>query len=68
VPTKPLSPGQDHAKVYRARKQIVSIYTPEASLRLHEYSSKTTTDTYTTLGRQWRHTELAIDPPALRNR
>lgn len=24
VPTKPLTPGQDQAKVYRARKQIVS--------------------------------------------
>jgi alcohol oxidase len=35
VPTKPLSPGQDHAKVYRARKQIVSFYTPESLLRLH---------------------------------
>jgi len=23
VPTKPLTPGQDHAKVYRARKQII---------------------------------------------
>lgn len=26
VPTKPLTPGQDQAKVYRARKQIVSDY------------------------------------------
>jgi len=23
VPTKPLTPGQDHAKVYKARKQII---------------------------------------------
>ena len=26
VPTKPLTPGQDQAKVYRARKQIVSFF------------------------------------------
>jgi alcohol oxidase len=26
VPTKPLTPGQDQAKVYRARKQIVSTH------------------------------------------
>ena len=26
VPTKPLTPGQDQAKIYRARKQIVSYF------------------------------------------
>jgi hypothetical protein len=35
VPTKPLSPGQDQAKVYRARKQIVSTHDTKTSIRLH---------------------------------
>ena len=76
VPTKPLTPGQDQAKVYRARKQIVSDL-PKSSLKSHQASPscqslnstvhvicKTTTNIIIKLGRQWRHIEFSVDSAA----
>jgi hypothetical protein len=75
VPTKPLTPGQDQAKVYRARKQIVSkslvVHTesrsqnPEPTIHI---TCRTITDTVVVLGRQWRHIEFSIDPSTLWHR